>query len=233
MVLPRSHVPLSLLSLLFLTYAAAWYDENCGDGGQCTLMFKNYETLMRGQACRSFYYTGQCSRLCTYSLKSLTARHTWSKCAERCEWSTAVTDAIASWLDMCLANPAPDVFQSEDADDANAVGSAGGMNPKITRTSIKAPSRINTAVHWVIILVIALLFLLSSVAVATNPELKRPLGGMLRRTVGYVRRLRNRHFGAGRMIGRGPLDVAPDRNELRNLQRGARRHLKALRTNLD
>lgn len=134
---------------------------------------------------------------------------------------------------MCLANPAPDVFQPEDTDDSTVTNKDGSANQNTVYDSIKAPSRVHAVVHWIVVLIIVLLFLLSSVAVATNPELKRPLGGMLRRTVGYMRRIRNRYLRVRRTSEKGPLDIEPNRNELRNLQRGARRHLKALRANLD
>lgn len=134
---------------------------------------------------------------------------------------------------MCLANPAPDVFQPEDADDSTGTHKDGGINPDVVHTSTKAPSRANAVIHWIVVLVVVQLFLIAIFTVATNPELKRPLGGLLRRAVGYVRRVRNRYTRVRRASERGPLDVEPDRNELRNLQRGARRHIKALRANLD
>lgn len=228
-----------LLSLPLLSSVNAWYDENCGENGQCTVMFKSFENLIRGEGCRSFYITGKCSRICTYSLRSLVGRHTWSKCAQRCEWSKAATDGISSWLDMCLANPAPDVFKTDDADDSDHPKREPQTltHDEKSNPAKKSKSRLSSAIHWVIIITAILVSLFVSLMIVMKPTLRKPMRDTIRSASNWVKRMQYKYFGSarrsGRAPGRGPLDGGPDRNDLKNLQLGARRHLKALRATLD
>lgn len=105
-------IPWLLSNVLFITLLAVgnadeWNDP-CKDGGQCSTMMKSYESLVEGEACRSFYYTGTCATICAFSLKSLVGRRAWTRCSRRCEWASAFVDAASSWLDMCLSHPRHD-----------------------------------------------------------------------------------------------------------------------------
>lgn len=85
------------------------WTEQCKQGGQCANMMKSYETLVMGSECRSFYVTGECSRLCTYSLRALISRKMWSRCTKMCEWGEAIVSGADSWLELCQERPAQDV----------------------------------------------------------------------------------------------------------------------------
>lgn len=235
--LPRVYLSTTVLFLCVIPVIYAWWDEKCAEDGQCSTMFKNYESLIKGEGCRSFYYTGKCSRICTYSLKSLINRHTWAKCAERCEWSKAITDGIASWLDMCLANPAPDLFQPDDNDPSSNTSTGNNIQPnegKYSSFESRSSRRwLNSATATrkvVFVLVIALVCVVAIFVTSKNKS------ASYNRTLNAFHRIwrqlstRNRRKGGSR---RGPLDIGPDREELKNLQRGARRHLKAMRATLD
>lgn len=223
-----------LLVLLLVMHAHGWWDENCAEGGQCPNMIKSYESLIKGKGCHSFYSTGKCSRICTYSLKSLINRHMWSKCAERCKWSKAVTEGASSWLRMCLARPAADVLKPE-----------GEVNSIVTDHSKKSEKSAGTkrvsidGVHrGANMLRQALYFLLfglligSLAAITMTPKWRRVAMKVIMPITSRIRRL-VRGRGSRSNMGRAPLDIGPNRVELRNLQRGARRHLKSMRSALD
>jgi hypothetical protein len=102
----------SLAALCWAPVASAWEDL-CAAGGQCEEMERAYTTIVQGEACRSFYATGKCTGLCTRSLKAMIGRRLWTKCADRCDWSPGLAAAAASWLDLCLARPAPGADEVE------------------------------------------------------------------------------------------------------------------------
>lgn len=231
---PRPHLPpisLTLILLLCLPLTVAWWDQKCAEDGQCSAMFKSYETLMMGTGCRSFYLTGKCSRICTYSVRSLIGRHTWAKCAERCEWSKAVTDGIASWLELCLANPGADVFEKEDAGNGNSTSYDGEpVQAKQNGVSLASGSRAGRMVRWFVVGLVVLV--LCAVVVVSTSTGKRYLLDGARHGAVWIGRWRGKHY-HGKSTGKGPLDGGPRQMERSNLQRGARRHLKAMRATLD
>lgn len=102
-----------LLCAACLLPAAAGLDDLCAMRGPCDELERAHATVVQGEACRSFYSTGQCSGLCTRSLKAMLGRHLWRKCAERCDWPSGLVAAADSWLDMCLARPAPGADRPE------------------------------------------------------------------------------------------------------------------------
>lgn len=227
----QRHV-LTVVILAVSAVVGAWWDENCAENGQCPKMFASYEALMSGEGCRSFYVTGKCSRLCTYSLKSLIGRHTWARCAKRCEWSKAKTDGALSWLEMCLANPAQDVFESEEKEhsgtDATKANIGSGKGASLEGGKSRSSSH-NIVVYSLIM--VGLVVCIASIAL--TPSLNGKAGDILRRFMSWIRVQRGKRRHGRTPAGKGPLDMGPDRNELRNLQRGARRHLKAMRATLD
>lgn len=232
---PRIFKVSALLILAFLPLLShAWWDDKCSEDGQCASMFKSYESLIRGVGCRSFYYTGKCSRICTYSLKSLIGRPTWAKCAEHCDWPEAITSSISSWLEMCLANPAPDVFESDDSEspqnpsDSRDSGLKKGSEPQ---TESKRKRFKLFEFSFFHILVFACFVTSCALMYISGPRKEE----LFQRMVKGMRFIKNRLMKSPRRKtpGRGPLDNAPDRRELRDLQRGARRHLKALRATID
>jgi hypothetical protein len=104
---------LGAATALLVNPAVAWDDVQCGVGGPCDDMQVAYADIVQGDACRSLYATGMCSGLCTRSLKAMIGRHLWTKCADRCDWSPGIVAAANSWLALCVSRPAPDVNQPE------------------------------------------------------------------------------------------------------------------------
>lgn len=102
-------IALCLTSIRLSEAAFGSWTEQCKQGGQCANMMKSYETLVMGAECRSFYVTGECSRLCTYSLRALISRKMWSRCTKMCEWGEAIVSGAESWLELCQERPARDV----------------------------------------------------------------------------------------------------------------------------
>lgn len=215
--------------------ATAEWDDHCTEGGQCSNIIKNYETLITGEGCRTFYFTGKCSRICTYSLKSLMGRQMWSKCADRCEWSKAVTRGAASWLDMCLAHPADDVFHLEEAvtNTSKSFVLDGDQNSSISgRTayqSISSGSLLGTISYYVFFAVV----LIGAIVIMSTPPWRTRFQNAIRNLGVRMRKLRGKKSYGHTSPGKGPLDLGLDRQEIRNMQRGARRHLKAMRATLD
>ncbi|KAI0560789.1 hypothetical protein FGB62_100g36 [Gracilaria domingensis] len=208
-------------------YGGVW-DEHCSEGSQCATMLKNYANLVKGDECISFYITGKCSRICTFSLKSLINRSSWSKCSQRCAWSSAITDGAKSWLDMCLANPGADVFDSEDTkanadhdlDNETLRNVARNTDRSMAKKEIRSRSLMAPGL---IVLVIVAGFMLSA-----RSELKDKAQRTLIIIRGMLHRVMEKWYKRN-TAGRGPLDVGSERM----LHRGARRHLKSLRSTLD
>lgn len=110
--------PCSLLALAVLLATsspplALAFEDLCAVHGPCDDLERAYASVVQGEACRSFYASGQCSGLCTRSLKAMLGRHLWRKCAERCDWPGGLVAAADSWLDMCVSRPAPGADQPE------------------------------------------------------------------------------------------------------------------------
>jgi hypothetical protein len=102
-----------VFALAFLCVATDAWDDLCTAGGQCEEVERAYAVIIQGLACRSLYTTGQCSGLCTRSLKAMIGRHLWAKCADRCDWSPGLVAAADSWLALCLSRPAPGADEVE------------------------------------------------------------------------------------------------------------------------
>lgn len=256
--------------------------DPCKDNGQCHSMMRGYETLIEGEGCRSFFSTGKCARICAYSLKSLITRRAWNRCAHRCEWATAVTEAAASWLEMCLSRPA-DEPSVEDEANGNQLGTGNNasahMNenqainqaqsllyrvfhfPSSTQSSNKGQStsvffRLVRFFYWfqvmsVIIFLIGILAVLA-VSVRSNTPISVVMSHFMKRleqwrkqAMKQIRKMSSRSISKMSLSRAQSLPTAfsrssssskqsiPDRHELSSLQRGARRHLKAMRANLD
>lgn len=103
----------NVVALAFFTAVASAFDDLCIAGGQCEGVERAYAAVIQGEACRSIYATGQCSGLCTRSLKAMIGRHLWAKCADRCDWSPGLVAAADSWLAFCLSRPAPGADEVE------------------------------------------------------------------------------------------------------------------------
>lgn len=99
----------AVLSVLNLALA----EGLCGPNGICADAQRAYVAVIQGDACRSFYATGKCSALCLRSLRAMVAKHTWSRCALRCQWDRAFMEASYSWLRLCTSRPAADAKQPE------------------------------------------------------------------------------------------------------------------------
>lgn len=233
------HAMRTLFVLLIISItsrlATAWWDNMCADNGQCANMIRSYEGLIKGPACRSFYFTGLCTRLCTFSLKSLISRQTWTKCADRCDWSSAVTKGAVSWLHMCMDHPAPDVADPPD----------NPPRPPDNNTShISSPTSSRTLAPWYVpvriplfgnffLLSVLLLLLLLAILLSISPMSRVKFRIYSRRFLAAVRSVLPFARTSRTLPGKSTLDIGPDPKGFANFQRGARRHLKSLRATLD
>lgn len=143
-------------------------------------------------------------------------------------------EAIASWLDMCLANPAPDVFEPEDTGDGNKAAKKGDhMQEQMGKTIAGKSHMAHTIAVLVGVLFAVILAVFCAIVAVGNPTFKVQLRTMIAKALRSAQKLQLR-WTKRKPGSRGMLDgSALDREELRNLQRGARRHLKAMRSNLD
>lgn len=219
-----------MLYATLLHTTVAWWDDRCAEGGQCMSMINNYQTLIQGEGCRSFYVTGKCSRICTFSLKSLIRRHSWSKCAERCEWQKSVTAAAQSWLSMCLARPEPDVL-GQDASGPATDRIISDQNANASSLLTEETTLRNSVFTVFRVFVLCCGAVMLGLLLRCQPTFRAWLSRTFR--VFAYRLGQWWKPSAKTSSGKGPLDGLPSRHELRVLQRGARRHLKALRSNLD
>lgn len=108
----RSHLVRScvFLTIVHLSEAAfSGWTEQCKQGGQCATLMSSYEALVMGKECRTLFVTGECSRLCTYSLRALISRKMWNRCARVCDWGEAIVSGADRWLELCLERPGWDV----------------------------------------------------------------------------------------------------------------------------
>lgn len=115
--------PLKVAILLTITQISeatfgSW-TEQCKQGGQCSSLMKSYEILVMGTECRSFYVTGECSRLCTYSLRALISRKMWNRCARMCEWGEAIVSGAEGWLALCQERPVQNIQHGSEESGAH------------------------------------------------------------------------------------------------------------------
>lgn len=279
-------VAISVLLLSATVHGEDWVQENgvdpCKDNGQCHSMMRGYETLIEGEGCRSFFSTGKCARICAYSLKSLITRRAWNRCAHRCEWATSVTDAAASWLEMCLSRPADEPSVEDEASDNQsgtgnnasthinenqAVNQAQGLLyrvfhfPSSMQLSSKGKSRsvffrMLRLFYWFQVMSITVFLIgflaVLAVSVRSNTPISVVISHFMKRleqwrkqAVKQIRKIAPRSISKLSLSRAQSLPTAfsrssstskqsiPDRRELSSLQRGARRHLKAMHANLD
>jgi len=98
---------LPYLCLLVLAGAvAAREGYDCSIGGKCFEIKGGFVNMVEGPECRKFFATGSCSQLCLQSLEAITSRHSWSKCALRCNWGSTITEGAVSWLEICRRHAA-------------------------------------------------------------------------------------------------------------------------------
>lgn len=210
----------------------AEWNDNCRSGGQCFEMLYTFESLISGEGCRSFFYTGKCSRLCTFSVRSLLGRQKWSRCSDRCEWPQALVEGADEWLQMCVSKPADDVYENHDEKEKNHTNTEDNIDtePHTARLSV-----LTNRVWDFNALIFVLIFVCfgAIVLIASRPELRKRIQRSARRTGSWVKMMKENGLQGRAKQGRSTLDIGPDRSELRNLQRGARRHLKAIRSTLD
>lgn len=166
--------------------------------------------------------------MCLNSLKALQSRRAWAECSRRCGWSKSVMDAARDWTAWCesrvepelppqphLANLAPAAHNSNTADSGGVFGGTGHAH----------------ALPGVLMSIAAvILAALMAAAAISVVAVKYP---------GSLRKLRNaaerilRKGGMSSKKANGILGNPSDRAEMRRLARGARRHLKAMRSNVD
>lgn len=232
-----------LLAVLFGMVALSCGEERsdpCKDGGQCVTLIRSYESLVEGDGCRTFYVTGECPHICANSLKSLIGRRTWARCARRCDWSVAITEAAESWLHMCLARPVAGAPRNinKSAASGNVTGVVDdSARLRSTHRNQSFRMRSRRFVKWFVGLVVAFITLTSIVVVASKYN-KSPPRVVLRHAFARVstsvsRSLQGMAFSSRARRGQGEFDTLPYRPDPRSLQRGARRHLKAMRAVLD
>lgn len=151
-------------------------------------------------------------------------------------------DAADSWLAWCVSRPAPEVREA----DANAgdgtqhadAKSGIGMGSSRSAAGIAGWfdfSRRGAYVRVLIFIIgaLAVTTAIVATAVAAEPSWMGSVNQVSRRVVSWVRSLRGKKRYGGAVKSQGLLDPGPDRKELKMLQRGARRHLKALRNAVD
>lgn len=245
-------------------------------------MMRGYETLIEGEGCRSFFSTGKCARICAYSLKSLITRRAWNRCAHRCEWATAVTEAAASWLEMCLSRPADEPSVEDEAsgnqsgtgnnasahmNENQAINQAQSLLYRVfhfpssahlssTGQSRSVLFRVVRLFYWLQIMSVTIFLIgfmaVLAVSMKTNTPISVVISHFMKRleqwrkqVMKQIRKVSSRSISKMSLSRAQSLPTAfsrssssskqsiPDRSELNSLQRGARRHLKAMRANLD
>lgn len=197
-------------------------------------MLQTYASLVKGEGCVSFYTSGKCPRICSFSLNSILTRSSWTRCARRCDWSPAFIESAHSWLRMCNHNLAPEQpamsHHQLSNDSLHHTLHASGDDA----SSRIAPLRPSSIIRVVVPLTM-LLAIVSALACSLSPALNarfQRIAITFRATLHRCRQALHNRRGTT-PVGKGPLDIGPDRSELRNLQRGARRHLKSLQSTLD
>lgn len=128
-------MPLTIFVLILVVKSegyGSWVDH-CKQGGQCSSLIESYESLVMGTECRKLYVTGECSQLCTYSLRALISRKMWTRCGKMCDWGDAVIASAESWLALCLDRPSkevrhPDTLESQQHNKNISLQGSGGGN---------------------------------------------------------------------------------------------------------
>lgn len=214
---------LSALLLVHLTSIVSsddtWLDASCVKGGDCTLMRQQFASLVSGSECWRIHNSGACSRVCLNSLRALQSRQAWTDCARRCSWTTAFVDSARDWTDWCDSRAEPEELPSHKESLLNTSGRVTNGGNEELHGGGSGSMRI---IGIVAAVALAALGIITALAIVMSKSTT-------------VRDRAKRSFGAGPASSSslGILGRAPDRGEMRRLAHGARRHLKAMRSNVD
>ncbi len=185
-------------------------------GGECEAMRQHFSTLVSGSECWRIHESGACTRVCMNSLRALQSRQAWGDCARRCSWSSTFLDSARDWTAWCESRAEPEELPSHNETLLNTTGRVtDGSDGELHGSNGKR----------VVVIVASVVLAVFGVAAALAILFTKPA----------VRNRSHRTFGSGPASSSslGILGRTPDSSEMRRLANGARRHLKAMRSNID
>lgn len=198
-----------------------WGANACDITGTCGELRTQYATLVSGTECNSVYIRGVCTRVCLNSLRALQARHSWTGCARRCAWPDAVVAAAADWTAFCAARAEPEVPPEPEVPVGGTAHNATTESGKSQRLKVHGSFGASLGKLLVGIMCTAALVVVASRHPRTRLILLKITSGKFRSGASRAR------------SSTGILGGKQERSELRRILDGGRKHLKAMRKNID
>jgi len=206
--------------------------DACALGGTCPSLRGRFSALVSGNECWSVHERGVCTRVCLNSLKALQSRRAWAGCARRCGWPKSVLESARDWTAWCESRVEPelppqprggmDVDINAALHKANTSGIVGGTFSGTRGGGARGfPG---------VIMTIASIILAGLMAAAAISVLLVKYPGSFNKLKKMAENLLRKR---GSKTANGILGNSSDRAEMRRLAHGARRHLKAMRSNVD
>lgn len=203
--------------------------DACALGGTCPSLRGRFSALVSGEECWTVHERGVCTRVCLNSLKALQSRRAWVGCSRKCGWSKSVLESARDWTAWCESRVEPELPPQPYLD-------ATAHNTNINTTTTNIGDKFGgTGWHIFpgVIMTVAAIILAALMAAAGISVLVVKYPGSFNKPKKMVENVLRKVTGSGSKNANGILGNPSDRAEMRRLAHGARRHLKAMRSNVD